>query len=95
MKAYATCVLMSLVLGTAHAKSIAVSTVSQPGVTLMLTDEPCQLDVKNLPYRATWQEGGKVFQGCWALHGNAVAMYFEDKTIAAVPASHFRSAVEI
>ena len=53
------------------------------------------MDVKNLPYRATWVEGGKVHEGCWNLHGQSVAMYFEDRTVAAVPAGHFREAVNI
>ena len=86
---------MLLLAMPVHAKTIAVSSVSQPGVTLTLTDEPCQLDVKNLPYRATWVEGGKVHEGCWNLHGQSVAMYFEDRTVAAVPAAHFRQALEV
>ena len=88
-------VLLLLAYNAAYAKSIAVSTSSQPGVTITLTDEPCTLDVKNLPYKATWHEKGETFTGCWTLHGNSVAAYFEDKTVAAIPAQHFKQAVEI
>ena len=58
-------------------------------VTVTLYDEPCELKehVSNLPFKATWQEGGRTFKGCWASHPDMelVAAYFDDLTVAVIP----------
>jgi hypothetical protein len=68
-------------------------------VRIELFDEPCALkdSVSNLPYRATWTEKGKVYQGCFVPHPNAgiVMAYFDDKTVAAIPIDAFKKVVGI
>jgi len=63
--------------------------VQDKGVTITFYDDPCQLKdkVSNLPYKATWQEGGKTFQGCAAPRADLelVVVYFDDLTVALVP----------
>ena len=58
-------VILWVVLGTAHAQPLAVA--GDASVKVTLTDEPCALrEVVNLPQRATWTEGGRMIEGCWA-----------------------------
>lgn len=61
----------------------------QGGVVITLYDEPCELkdQIANLPYKATWEEKGKVYRGCFVPHQQfecAIA-YFDDKTVALIP----------
>jgi hypothetical protein len=83
-------------VGVTHAKSIAVNT-QQAGVTILLTDESCDLrdKVGNLPNRATWKENGVTHEGCWGLYGQTVMAFFADLTVVAIPAHTFREAVNI
>lgn len=71
----------------AHAKVLAGA--ESQGIKVILTDEPCKLSdvVKNLPYRATWTERGKVFEGCWAAHPQLpiVMSYWSDHTVGIIP----------
>lgn len=69
----------------------------QDGLTITLYSEPCALkEVVNLPKRATWDEKGKLFEGCWGVSPFGVAMfYFEDKTMAVIPAEAFKKVVGI
>ena len=63
------------------------------GVKVTLHDEDCKLaEVINLKKRATWQEGNKIFEGCWGLHQgtDVVVAYFSDKTVAIFPPQMFR-----
>jgi hypothetical protein len=62
--------------------------VEAQGAVITLTDDPCELDaVKNLPYKATWVEDGKTFQGCFAPRPEVqlVVAYFDDRTVALIP----------
>lgn len=72
------------------AAPIAVTTTGD--VTVTLTDEPCAIAaVTNLGKRATWEEKGKRFEGCWGASQLGVVMvYFDDKTVGAIPAEVFR-----
>ena len=84
-------------VGAVHAAPIAVSTT--PGVTIILTDEPCAFkEVRNLPRRATWTEHGTTFEGCWGagrVLGNDVVLgYFSDQSVVVIPVLYFRAAVE-
>lgn len=66
------------------------------GVTITVFNEPCKLDaVTNLPFRATWEENGKVTEGCVAPRPDAgvVVGYFSDKTIALMPIQMFKRLV--
>lgn len=79
-----------LLLDAARAEAIA--SASQGTVTVTLTNEPCKLDaVKNLPYRAEWRDGAKVFQGCFNVWpGGYILAYFDDRTAALIPVQEFR-----
>jgi len=77
--------------GTANAAPRYVANVE--GITITLYDEPCKLDaVANLPYRATWQEGGKTFEGCFLFfeHAGVIVGYFSDKSVAPMPVQIFK-----
>ena len=66
---------------------------SSGDVTITLYTDKCELkEVSNLPYKATWQEGAKVFQGCFGINGEAgvVMFYFTDKSVAAAPVGMFK-----
>jgi hypothetical protein len=70
------------------------------GVRIVLYDEPCKFTqaVANLPYRATWTEKGKTYEGCFAPNRNAgvvVAYFSEDKSVAAIPMDVFRKVTGI
>lgn len=74
----------------AHAAPVAVLTADDGHV--VLTDEPCTMpdQVANLPYRATWSQGGKTQEGCYSVFGGSVIVgYFADHTVAVMPASMF------
>lgn len=58
------------------------------GARVVLHDDKCAVSaVANLPYKATWEEKGKVFQGCWGARPDAgvVMFYFDDKTVGIIP----------
>jgi hypothetical protein len=68
-------------------------------VRIVLYDEPCAFqDTVKLPFRATWTEKGKVYEGCFAPHphvGVVVAFFKEDKSVAAIPMEAFRKVTGI
>lgn len=63
--------------------------VTQGNVTVTLYDDPCELGEKvtNLQFKATWQEGGRTFNGCWNARPDleVVVAYFDDLTVALIP----------
>lgn len=65
---------------------------AQEGVRVVLHNDKCTLDaVTNLPYKATWEEKGKTFQGCWGPRPDmgVVVAYFDDRTAVAIPLQAF------
>lgn len=80
---------VALYASSVHAEVFAVANIE--GVKISLHNEKCTLtEVSNLPFKATWEEKGKTYQGCWGLNGNLVAAFFkEDKTVAVIPAAAF------
>lgn len=58
---------------------------------VVLRSGPCALTaVENLKKRATWTEQGKTFEGCWGVtRFGVVVMYFNDKTVSAIPVQMF------
>lgn len=77
------------------APAAPVAEVAQNGVAVRLFREPCTLAgaVSNLPYRATWEQGGRTFEGCYTVqHGTVVVAYFDDRSVVAIPLSLFRAA---
>ena len=74
----------------AHAAVIGQAKIKD--VVISITNEPCNMtDVVAMPYRATWLENGKTFEGCAAGHPSGlIILYFrQDKSIALVPAQLF------
>lgn len=72
-----------------------VGMVSNGGVTVTIYDEPCALKaVSNMPYRATWTEPGKRFEGCFMLRpdAGAVVAYFDDGSVTLIPMGAFKPA---
>lgn len=61
--------------------------------TVYLHSDKCGLaEVSNLPGRATWVEGQKTFEGCFAIRPDTgvVLVYFvADKTVVAIPIELF------
>lgn len=87
-------VIAVLWMKQAKAEPMAQASVNQGQVVITLYTEDCALTnvVTNLPKRATWKEGGKVYEGCVGVQPQAgVAMlYFAgDKTVAVVPLQLF------
>ena len=71
-------------------------TTTEGNVVVTLYDDACELtdQIVNIPYKATWQEGGKTFQGCWMARPDAQAAlaYFTDKTVALIPFQMLKAA---
>ena len=66
------------------------------GAKVVLHDDKCAVaEVTNLPYKATWEEKGKVFQGCWGARPDAgvVMFYFDDKTVGIIPMQELTAVV--
>lgn len=80
-------VLLVLLVSVSYARGVAI--LKDENITVVLTDEPCRLDVK-LPYRLTWAEKGKTFEGCFSVHGPVVVAYFDDRSVALFPGQLFR-----
>lgn len=63
--------------------------VSTDKFRVTLYDEPCALkdQITNLPYKAVWEEAGKVYQGCWGPRPEveSIVVYFTDKTVGIIP----------
>jgi hypothetical protein len=59
---------------------------------ITLYSDQCELkEVSNLSRKATWEESGKTFEGCWSISPlGVVVMYFSDKTVAVAPAQAFQ-----
>jgi hypothetical protein len=76
---------------TTIAQGAPIAQLKAEGITLLITDEPCQLKaVGNLPYRATWTEKGKTFEGCAGGHPMGIVMfYWDDKSVSVAPVQAF------
>jgi hypothetical protein len=62
------------------------------GARITLHTDKCSMkEVKNLPFKATWEEKGKVFQGCWGPRPDAglIVFYFDDRTVGIAPMQAF------
>ena len=88
--AAALCILLAVY--PKKAKADPVAAVEQGGVRIVVHTEKCSFnEVSNLPNRATWEENGKVLEGCVGVFGQIglVLFYFSDKTVVAVPMQMF------
>jgi hypothetical protein len=77
---------------TTIAQGAPIALFQSEGVTITITDEPCQLKaVTNLKHRATWNEHGKTHEGCAAGHpAGIILFYWEDKTVSIASAQAFK-----
>ena len=84
-------ILLAAVATRAFAGPIAEG-AGDNGAKITLYNDPCKLkEVSNLELRATWQEKGKVFEGCFGIHPYGVVLaYFSDKTVVIIPVDIFR-----
>lgn len=84
-------VLIFLTCWPAAVLGLPLFSTEADGARIVLTDEPCRLDVANLKYRAIWTEKGKDFEGCFAPRTDmgVVLAYFSDKTVVAIPIQAF------
>lgn len=81
--------IAAVIVGSVRAEPKAVATTDK--VTVTLYDEPCAIPaVKNLPFRATWKEGGSTFEGCFTISGGLVMGYFDDRTVVGIDGRAFK-----
>jgi hypothetical protein len=63
------------------------------GIRVVLTNDKCALaEVSNLPYRATWEEKGQTFEGCWSPsfdRQRVNAFFVSDKSVVSFPPQMF------
>lgn len=87
--AFLLAVLMIAWVTIAQAKPVYIG---QDGpVTITIHDDKCALSAVSLPYRATWKEGEKFYEGCVGSHPAGVLIfYWDDKSIVIVAQSIFR-----
>jgi hypothetical protein len=96
-------IICGLVVGgvmyAAKLRAEPILRATEGGAVVTLHNTPCELThvVENLPYKATWEEKGKTFQGCYGPRPDigAVLMYFDDKTVALAPLQAFQRVVGI
>lgn len=83
--------LMGIVIGATKALSAPLYRATEGASVILLTDEPCRLkQVSNLKQRATWQERGKTYEGCWGAHPAGVVLaYFDDGSVVIIPNQAF------
>ena len=87
--------LLALGFGMADASPIAIVT-GRDGITVTMHDDDCTLktEVINLPGRITWEDNGKILEGCYSIGlpqlGYLVLAYFADKTVVLIPMSYFK-----
>lgn len=62
--------------------------IEQQGVKVTLTDEPCTFPqvAHILPFRATWTETGKVFEGCFVEEQKVAFILFPPRYESGCPA---------
>lgn len=64
---------------------------SGEGVEIVIHSDKCAFKeiVGNLPFRATWTEKGKTYEGCGGVNNGVAVFYFTDKTVVVIPAQYF------
>jgi hypothetical protein len=84
--------MIVLLLRSGEVRAEPLFQASVGGVRVLLHNDKCAIEaVSNLPFRATWLEGEKVYEGCWGPRPDfkVVVLYFTDKTIGLAPMSTF------
>lgn len=66
------------------------------GVVITIHNDKCALpEVENLPTRITWDEKGKITEGCYGIKHGIVIFYFADKTVGIIPAQIFERVIGV
>lgn len=66
------------------------------GVVITLHNDKCLVkEVENLPTRITWDEKGKVTEGCYGVKHGIVIFYFADKTVGIIPVQVFEKVIGV
>lgn len=96
MKKIPKLLLLALLLLPLEASPTAAFKATADGVVVILYTESCALkEVTNLKNKATWLEKGKLNQGCWGASPiGVILLYFDDKTVAAIPVQLFERITE-
>ena len=75
---------------------------SNTDITVTIYNAPCQLtDHVKMPYRATWKEKGKTFEGCvekYVLYGGQLSVYgfyFDDKQVSVIESQIFHKVKDL
>ena len=71
------------------AEPLAKATDGRIVVTLHTEDCAFKSEVTNLSKRATWDEPGKHFEGCWSPMFGSAVFWFEDKSVGHIPGNEF------
>jgi hypothetical protein len=94
----ATLIAIALAGAMRRAYAEPLFSASAEGAVITLTNEPCALKaIGNLPFKATWVEKDKTFEGCWGARPDAgyVLAYFDDRTVALIPIQAFKKVVGV
>ena len=82
----------------ALARAEPILVMNQSGIQIMLYNDPCKIKApSNLGYRVTWAAEGKVIEGCFGVFAPepSIGAYFEDDTMAVIPAELFKPVVSL
>lgn len=85
--------VLAVLFQAAPALSEPIAIAQYGRATVILTDEPCELDnVSNFRLRATWTTTAGETEGCWGLHQNTeiVSIYLKDRRVVAIPGHLFK-----
>lgn len=87
----ALCLAALMLAWVTIAQAKPVFTATEGGVTITIHDGACALSAVTLPYRATWDEAGKHYEGCVGAHPAGVLIfYWDDRSIVILAQSLFR-----
>lgn len=81
-------VIAAVVVWATQAYADPIYEAAEDGVRVTLHNSPCELkEVSNLKYKATWEEKGKIYQGCWGARTDIgqVMFYFDDGSVGLIP----------
>ena len=83
--------LLSTMLAAASVAAEPFAVLQNNKAVVTLHKEACALrNVSNLKHRATWEEDGKRYEGCFGIFFNqAIGFYFDDKQVAVIPVAAF------
>lgn len=94
---WAAVIVLALAAGALYAEPLFEARTNRGTALITIHSEPCALKevVVNLPQRATWVEGGQVYEGCAGVRPDygLVIVYFADKTVGLIPANVFAKVV--